>query len=223
MIERWWGRIWPDANIGARTGEASGLVVVDIDGEEGADSLVELESRHGQLPRTATVKTPRGGAHIYFQHPGVEVRPSVGELAPQVDVRGDGSYVLVPPSLGPNGRRYEPDEQAPLAPLPDWLLARIAAAPEARDAAPASDWTRILRDGVAEGKTGRNGELEGRNQHLARLVGHLLRRWVDVDVVAELAHLVNEHRFRPPLPADEVERVIESSAGRELHRREGSS
>ena len=59
-----------------------------------------------------------------------------------------------------------------------------------------------------------------RNEQLARLVGHLLRRYVDVDLASEIALLVNEHRARPPLPREELDRIIDSIAAREARRRE---
>ena len=63
-VEGWW-RQWPDANVAVPTGGPSGLLVVDVDGDEGYDSLRELEREHGELPRTASVTTPRGGQHFY--------------------------------------------------------------------------------------------------------------------------------------------------------------
>jgi hypothetical protein len=207
-IEKWWS-IFPDANIGARTGRES-AVVLDIDGQHGADSLHELERQHGQLPRTATVKTPRGGEHFFFKHPAVEVRNSTSTLAPGIDIRGDGGYVLLPPSIGPSGRRYEVDERAPLAALPGWLLELTATKTGPHRAAPPGEWLTIVRDGVNEGS---------RNQQLARLIGHLLRRYVDVDLAGELAHLVNEKRFRPPLDREDVDGIIDSIAKCEIRRR----
>lgn len=207
-IERWWAR-WPEANIGLRTGAVSGLIVLDVDGDEGHESLRELEREHGELPRTASVVTPRGGAHYYLSHPGGNVPNSAGMLGPGLDVRGDGGYVVAPPSLGPQGRRYEPDERAPLAPTPLWLLKRLRRPENARSAVPPGEWVGIVRDGLPDGQ---------RNHGLARLVGHLLARDVDVRLVAELAQLVNA-RNQPPLDGREVERIVESIAGRELRRR----
>lgn len=92
------------ANIAIRTGAASNLVVLDLDGEAGLTALGELEARFGLLPPAPTVSTPRGGRHIYFAHPGRIVPCSVGRLAPAVDVRGDGGYVVAPPSATRTGR-----------------------------------------------------------------------------------------------------------------------
>ena len=208
IIERWWTRSSPDANVAIRTGAVSRLLVLDVDGDAGAESLRALEREYGALPRTASVVTPRGGQHIYFRHPGREVRNSAGLLGVGLDVRGDAGYVLAPPSVGANGRRYEVDEIAPLVAPPAWMLEQLCERESGR-AAPVSDWLSITA-GVEKGK---------RNSELARLVGHLLRRYVDVDLVSEIAVLVNQ-RCRPPLDQGEIDRIIESIAGRELRRRQ---
>lgn len=195
----------PDALLGIPTGKASGLVVIDVDGDEGWESLRDLEQKHAVMPRTASVKTPSAGQHFYFKWPGAEVRCSAGKLGPNLDVRGDGGYVCAPPSPG-----YEVDEQAPAAPLPSWLRELLVTPTNGRPRTPPSEWVALLRDGATEGK---------RNDSLARIVGHLLRCNVHVDLVAELVHLVNRDRFRPPLARDEVDRVIASIAAAELRRR----
>jgi hypothetical protein len=211
QIERLW-RADGNANVAIRTGRESGIVVIDLDGDEGSDSLYLLEREHQDLPRTARVVTPRGGQHLYFRYPGVEVRNSAGRLGERIDVRGDGGYVLAPPSTGENGRRYEPDERAPLAELPAWLLERLSSAPSASQPAPTSEWIAIVRDGLRQGE---------RNNGLARLTGHLLARDIDVHLVHELVLLVNRG-CKPPLDEAEVDRVVVSIAGRELRKRKGA-
>lgn len=207
---RW--HVHPAASVAIRTGIESRLVVLDVDGDDGIEALRQLERAHGPLPRTASVKTPRGGAHFYFAHPGGTVPCSSGRLGTGLDVRGDGGYVIAPPSIGANGVRYEPDEQAPATPLPTWLLALmrpVAGSPHPRT--PAPTWVAMVRQGLPLGQ---------RNAGLARIVGHLLARDVDARLVAELAHLVNT-RSGPPLDDDEVDRVVRSIAGREVRRRTG--
>lgn len=211
MVEGWW-MTWPDANVAIRTGRSSGLLVLDVDGDDGAESLRTLEREHGELPATATVATPRGGQHYYFAHPGGEIRNSASALGARLDVRGDGGYVLAPPSVGANGHSYQPDQRAPIADAPGWLRDRLTPPKSGcgtAAAAPVSEWLAIVRDGLVEGE---------RNQGLTRLVGHLLRRYVDVDLAAELVHLVNR-RCRPPLDAAEVDRIVESVCGCELRPR----
>lgn len=104
QIQKWWKR-WPDANIAIVTGEVSGVYVIDVDGEEGVQSLKELEESSGLLPPTLAVRTPRPGLHLYLRHPNVPVSQAVG-IAPHIDVRGDGGYVIAPPSSHVSGNTY---------------------------------------------------------------------------------------------------------------------
>ena len=87
----WWDAD-PRRNIGIVTGEISGLIVLDVDGPEG---LATLET-FGELPRTPVVRTGKG-KHYYFRYPGVKVRNFTKKL-PGLDFRGDGGYVVAPPS-----------------------------------------------------------------------------------------------------------------------------
>lgn len=98
-VVAWW-RQWPAANIGVVTGAVSGLIVLDIDGEAGEASL----ARCGPLPLTPMVRTGKG-RHIYFAHPGAVIRNFARKL-PGLDLRGDGGYVVAPPSLHASGARY---------------------------------------------------------------------------------------------------------------------
>src|SRR5262245_32200618 len=106
-------------NVGIVTGRISGIVVLDVDGEEGEASLSTL----GALPITPRVVTGRG-RHLYFKHPGTFVGNPVNRL-PGLDVRGDGGYVVAPPSIHPDGSVYEwalhPSE-VPFAELPERLI-----------------------------------------------------------------------------------------------------
>jgi hypothetical protein len=119
-----WFRRWSDANIAVVTGVVSGLVVLDLDPPHGGDaSLQELERKHGPIVETVEARTGGGGRHLYFAHPGEMLHNRVG-LAPGVDLRGDGGYVVAPPSVHASGEPYR-WERSPdvchLAPLPDWL------------------------------------------------------------------------------------------------------
>jgi hypothetical protein len=219
VIRGWWEKE-PDSMIGMPTGALSGVVVLDVDGDLGFESLRKIEREHGALPRTTSVTTPGGGQHFYFRHPGVEVPCSVAKLAPSVDVRGDGGYVITPPSQTADGRGYVVDEESAPAELPPWLLSAAATSTEPRQARPASEWLSIVREGVRGPEPWTGEGSEGRNHALTRLCGHLLRRYVDPPIVLELAQLVNEHRFRPPLPQHEVVRIVDSIAAAELRRRQ---
>lgn len=98
QIKAWWGKT-PNANIGIATGKISGLMVVDIDGE--------YPSNWPELSNTMTVKTSKG-LHYYFKYPKeeqVKCRTKVG--GHDVDIRADGGYIVAPPSVHPDGGRYE--------------------------------------------------------------------------------------------------------------------
>jgi hypothetical protein len=102
-LRNWW-TLWPDANIGIATGRVSGIVVLDVDGEDGEQRLAKFAREYGVLPPTAEVKTPRG-RHLYFRYPpGVDHVPSVAKGG--LDIRADAGFVIAPPSLHFSGERY---------------------------------------------------------------------------------------------------------------------
>jgi hypothetical protein len=98
--------------IGVPTGPRSGFWVLDVDvdqarGNDGRASLAELEAEHGKLPQTVSTRTPRGGLHLLFRwSPHDSLRNSAGKLGPGLDVRGDGGYVIMPPSQRADGAAY---------------------------------------------------------------------------------------------------------------------
>jgi hypothetical protein len=211
QIERWW-RVNAELNVAIATGPASGMFVVDVDGHGAELELRKLETAHGALPPTVETITSRG-RHLFSRLPSdADIRNSAGKVAPRIDVRGNGGYVLAPPSMHPSGRRYcwSVDSASAIAAAPIWLLGEVVT-PVGADAAavPASEW-RALVQGVAEG---------ARDNSLARLAGHLLRHRIDPHVVLELLLSFNETRCAPPLPAGDVMRIVNSIARRELQRR----
>ncbi|MEZ5378242.1 MAG: bifunctional DNA primase/polymerase [Acidimicrobiales bacterium] len=205
-IRRWW-RQWPDANLGIRTGAASGLVVIDVDPDHGGlDSMRSLAAEHA-IPKGLRVRTGSGGWHLYFAHPGGHVRNSAGTaLGPGVDVRGDGGYVIAPPSRHASGGVYRWTGKWELPDLPDHLLERIR--PPERHVAgdqssPRSRWTepvridralsawaaRALDDEASQVRTaasgGRNHRLNRAAFSLGQIVGAGL---LDADTVADQLH-----------------------------------
>lgn len=138
VISAWWAKN-PRANIGIACGAINGFVVIDVDHHDdvdGADSLRELEAQMGPLPDTVEQLTPNGGRHLFYKYPtGHNIRNTTG-IAPGVDVRANGGYVVGYPSkLANNPKGYEWEatsypNQVPVAPLPDawekWLIERCA-------------------------------------------------------------------------------------------------
>lgn len=130
-ITGWWEK-WPDANIGIATGAASGSVALDIDPRNGGDeSLAALEEEHGELPATVEATTGGGGRHLIFRHPGGRV--ASGKIGAGIDVKGDGGYIVAPPSNHISGCTYrwrnDPFDGKKPAPLPDWLHRRLVGDP----------------------------------------------------------------------------------------------
>jgi hypothetical protein len=210
LIAHWWQQD-PNYNIGIATGERSHCFVVDIDGPDAEAELKKLEAEYGALPLTVESITPRPGRHLFFDWPRQSVRNSAGKIAPRIDVRGEGGYVLAPPSIHPSGRPYHwsVDSGDTFAPAPAWLLNKITTNGH-RNGTPPAEWRTLVHNGVAEGQ---------RNASIARLTGYLLRRQIDPTVALEFLLAWNEARCRPPLPESEVIGIVDSIAGAELRRR----
>lgn len=110
-------------NVAYAVGE--GMFVLDVDGDEGFTWLQTMETEHGPLPKTATVKTGSGGLHLYF-HCSRPIKNSASAIAPKVDIRGVGGQALLPPSMHKSGNRYLWKEgcdleECEIAHAPDWL------------------------------------------------------------------------------------------------------
>lgn len=204
QIRSWWAR-WPDANVAVRTGEVSGIVVVDIDPDHGGEeSLARLVSDHGALPPGRTVRTGSGGRHLYFSHPGTPVRNDAGRrLGPGIDIRGEGGYAIAPPSRHVSGARYTVASDGSLLPdFPAWLGDLLQRRdPPWRPPAPARDtdwspsaWARAALDG--ELRRLRDATVGTRNHTLNRIAfrvgqivggGHLDEGAVEQALLAQAA------------------------------------
>ena len=207
MIRAWWQQ-QPDNNVAIATGAASGIFVVDVDGLDAEAALRRLEAEHGALPATVEVITARG-RHIYFKWPQDRCAIPPARSAPHIDVRGDGGYVLAPPSIHPSGRRYawsrrQRERIRRRARLAAGQAERL---PPPATATPSAEW-RALIEGVGEG---------ARDCSVARLAGHLLRHHVDPFVALGLLQAWNATHCTPPLPA------ADSRADRQLDRRQGTA
>ncbi len=134
QIDTWWSE---DPNYNpAFCPDLVGLGVVDIDGMDGEENWARIQAEHGAIPDTYEVTTPRGGRHQYFK--GV-LPPTQGRLADHIDTRGQGSYVLAPPSRvrlddGSYGE-YRVAQDRPEAELPEWITTEIGKARERAKAA----------------------------------------------------------------------------------------
>jgi hypothetical protein len=193
--------MWPHANIGIATGAVSGLVVLDNDSYKGGDeSLSALECTYQPLPETVQQLTGGGGVHYCFAHPGTPVKNGVETLGAGLDIKGDGGYIVVPPSLHASGKRYawelshHPDEMA-LAPMPAWLLAL------------AQETTR--REALSAGALIPKGQ---RNDTLFKQGCGLRARGFSAAVILAALREMNTTQCQPPLGDDEVATIAESCA-----------
>jgi Bifunctional DNA primase/polymerase, N-terminal/Family of unknown function (DUF5906) len=116
-----WSQRWPDCNWGIATGSTSGVFVVDTDGFE---AWLFLAGKG--VAETFTVKTGNPDNYrlqYYFRVPeGMKVKTSASEIAPGLDIRGEGGMVVAPGSMHPSGNLYTVQEDCPVADAPAWLL-----------------------------------------------------------------------------------------------------
>ena len=209
QIRIWWQK-WPNANVGIATGRDSNLAIIDIDPEHGGeDALAALESHYGAIPQTVEVVSGGSGRHFYCSYPAeLTIKNSTGDKDRRgIDIRGDGGYVIAPPSLHLSGRCYEWElthhpEEISLAPFPSWAL------PADRAAAPASSQNGyrpafVMPDHISEG---------GRNDTMFRLGCSLRGKWLTEDMIRAVLASENQAKCHPPLPDRELEAILKQVA-----------
>lgn len=128
---------WPEAGVGLPTGVENGIFVVEADtkaghGVDGEAAWIALEAKHGQSPDTRMAVSPTGSKHRYYKHPGkgIKVKNSASEIAPGVDVRGDGGMVVAPPTVRPGKGAYCWLNDLEIAEAPPWLLELVIEKPQ---------------------------------------------------------------------------------------------
>ncbi|MBP1887718.1 bifunctional DNA primase/polymerase [Sinorhizobium mexicanum] len=190
-------RKYPDANYGIVTGSASGIIVLDVDGKEGRDSLKALKKANEGFSSTVIVETGRG-RHYYFKGDDW-FRNSAGKLGAGLDVRGDGGYVVGPGSVHESGVRYKyragssPDEVS--VANSSWLRERVASL------------VQLKADSVSTPTLVKEG---GRNNALIAYLGGLVRKGIVGDELLALARIFNGS-FPSPLDDDEVVKTVKSA------------
>ncbi len=186
----------PHALIGSPTG--NGTIVIDIDGEEGEASLASLSFGLSELPPTRESSTGRG-RHLWFRVP-CPIRNSLGKLGPGIDVRGDGGYVILPPSRHPNGKSYQWTSDREVAELP-------------------ADWLEIIKDSnvtdAANPSPQKSDQIPAGERHrtLASVAGTMRNRGMGYDAILAALLAMNEKQCNPPKPRKEIESIAKSYAG----------
>lgn len=197
QVKEWWAQN-PNYNIGIATGQASGgLVVIDLDvdeekGKNGYETLKEWQREHEELPDSWTSITGRGGYHFFYK--STEPEKSRVELYDAVDIRADGGYIVAPPSLHPNGRRYEweysPD--FPLTEVNDTVKAFLHPKQEKQE-------TFKMSETIPEGQ---------RVESLVKLSGSLQAKGIGEAAIIAALKAENESKCNPPLTDQEMEREV---------------
>ena len=192
QIEKWWQQ-YPEANVGIITGKVSGIIVIDIDVyKKGAVSI-------DKFPETYTVKTGRGGYHLYYIYQaGFTISANAYPHLPGVDIRSDGGYVVAPPSKTTGV--YEVIKDVPLVPFPSELFS-----------------TKVKRTlsqtvGVKSGS---------RNDSITSFIGRLLQTAKVSDWNTEVWSAVQTANatYKPPLSDDELLATFASICKKEKARR----
>jgi hypothetical protein len=194
LVTALWTR-YGGEKIGMPTGEASGIFVVDVDRLE---ALEELDPELLQaLRETLTIRTPSGGLHYYLNHiPGVSNR--TGQLPAGIDIRGEGGYVISPPSEG-----YTVEHRAPIADAPEQLLEALRDKPSGTSRDRSRSGESVPDDGepIPDGT---------RDETLTRVAGRLHDGTRDLAQLEEDLQAVNEARCIPPLPPGQVRKISRS-------------
>jgi|SRR5215203_889409 len=195
QVNAFWNR-YRDAQIGMPTGKHSGVFVVDVDRLE---ALAELDPQlQNELHETLTVRTPSSGLHFYFNHiEGLTNR--TGQLPEGIDIRGEGGYVIVPPSEG-----YTIEHRAPIGDVPERLLEIVSKKP-ARE----TEWTEPgVKVDIETGPIPQGG----RNNTLTSIAGRLRACGFEHDGIEDALLRINAERCTPPLGETEVRKIATSVA-----------
>lgn len=191
QIRKWWD-MWPTSNIGLATGKA--FVVLDIDGVRAAQ---QIKAAGYETPDTLEVITGReGGRHMYLLgDASIRNRTKLIHGEPGVDIRGEGGYVVAPPSIHENGKVYEfSDPDVDMLPTPDWMRelhgARKLETVDTESAEPIPEKTR--------------------NDTLASIAGSYRAKGLGFADIFTLLQTANDTRCKPPLEDSEVRKIAKS-------------
>ena len=197
-VESWWSKNrFQFANIGMPTGDSCGYWVLDIDVKNpeasGVESLKKLTSQYGPLPETLTALTPSGGHHYCFCSD--KMPKSRGGLRKGIDIRGNGGYIIVAPSVI-GVKKYQWAAPVPVAESPEWLSEIVL-----------KRQMRLLEQQEGAGWM----PIEGRNNYLSRVAGRCRSEGLAIEETRAFVLAANA-RFGQPLDVEEIERTVLKSA-----------
>lgn len=191
MVEGWFNNL-SGAGVGAVTGRISNMVVLDVE----HNCPYPIEELLKKYPTQMIARSGGGGYHLFYQYPTSQSKVSNRvRIFEGADLRADGGFIVLPPTVHQSGNKYEWIKRGPLGAFPVALLDLKAHTPVQGDG-----WITEALRGVSEG---------GRNDTCARLAGYFFKKGMNSDIVEALLIDWNE-RNEPPLPIREVRTTIKS-------------
>ncbi len=210
-----WMKKYPNANWAIATGSTSGVFVVDADLKTGGRTAwVALCNEHDPIT-TLVAQSGGGGLHYYFKYPnsGRKIKSGTGVLAPGIDIKGDGGYIIVPPSITQAPYIFDvPPTKVEVADAPEWLLEGLdghAPKPKPKQknkAKPVQQEAKKSRykglpDSIPEGS---------RNSAFTSYAGRLRYDNINENDIWEALLEANTQRAHPPLDEVELKRIFDS-------------
>ena len=203
-----WERL-PKSNVGIVTGSISGIAVIDVDGQEGVESLKEIGLDIPEMPRTPTSMTGGGGYHLIYKMPKDSSLKNVVGLLKNVDIRAEGGMIIAPPSLHISGAKYawvDGRSFEDIQPV-DFDFSILVQEKKAKKTKKRSksNWFEAYLNGVSDGE---------RNASATRLAGRyfaLGMTKVEVQFMLSAWNILNS----PPSEPQEISRIVESIKERE--------
>ncbi len=196
QVINWWTK-YPDANIAVITGSISGIGVVDIDLDKETKKLApEMEDVIKKLPVTLTATTGSGGKHYFYKL--TQPINSSNRIINFVDIRGEGGYIILPPSIHLSGNQYSFDNDNEMVEFP-YAFFKEASTNEKRKLEK-KDYNRLITEGE------RNAIL---TSYIGKLIhDHKEEEWLSYCLPTALAF--NQAKCSPPLSEDEVVSIFQS-------------
>lgn len=197
---------YPLANVGIATGMDADLVVLDVDKKSGGlESLAQIEKAYGSLSENRQVQSGGGGRHFYFKAPKEKLKNKTGIL-PGIDFRGEGGYIVAPPSIHLSGLRYEWQNQEPLRNLPAWLFDIV------KDPVISKSTVLSLDKIVTANLSPESAQIQegSRNAVLASIAGFLKVKGFGAHEIEKILPLINAEGCHPPLLDLEVTKIAKS-------------
>lgn len=191
-VDNWFTHL-TGAGVGLVTGKISNIIVLDVENY----CKIPLEELLKRYPTQMVSQTGSGGYHLFYQYPQniPKVSNRVG-IFDGADLRADGGFIVLPPTLHPNGNRYKWVKQGAPGVFPKELL-DMNSKPHNEEG---EGWITEALRGVSEG---------GRNDTCARLAGYFFKKGMAMDIIETLLLEWNE-KNDPPLPVKEVKTTLKS-------------